>query len=70
MGDSAESEVKTMIYEVRFDDGSVAQVNASSDVTARRLAVEKFKDKLVISVKKAGLLGMSMRRPPLEVPKN
>jgi len=70
MGDSAESGVKTMIYEVRFDDGSVAQINASSDVTARRLAVEKFKEKLVVSVKRAGLLGMANRRPPLEVPKN
>jgi hypothetical protein len=59
-----------MIYEVQFDDGSIAQINANNDVSARRAAVEKFKDKLVVSVKRAGLMGMAMRRPPVEIPKN
>jgi hypothetical protein len=59
-----------MIYEVQFDDGSVTQINANNDVSARRAAVEKFRDKLVVSVKRAGLLGMAQRRPPVEIPKN
>jgi hypothetical protein len=44
-------------------------VNASSDHSAMRLAVAKYKDKLVVSVRKAGLMGMSQRRPPTEAGK-
>ena len=50
-----------MVYEVEFADGTTAQVNASTDYGARRLAVAKFHDKLVVSVRKAGLLGMLQR---------
>jgi hypothetical protein len=53
-----------MIYEVRFADGSVAQVSASSDSAARQQAVMKFKEKVVIEVRKAGLLGMAQRPTP------
>lgn len=53
-----------MIYEVRFADGSVAQVSASSDSAARQQAVTKFKEKVVIEVRKAGLLGMVQRPTP------
>jgi len=53
-----------MIYEVRFADGTVDQVSASSDSSARRLAVTKFKEKVVIEVRKAGLLGMAQRPTP------
>lgn len=58
-----------MIYEVEFNDGTTAQINASGDYAAMRLAVAKFKDKLVVSVRKAGLMGMAQRRPPGEVGK-
>ena len=58
-----------MVYEVEFADGSTAQVNASTDYGARRLAVAKFRDKLVVSVRKAGLLGMMQRPPRPEIQK-
>jgi hypothetical protein len=53
-----------MIYEVRFADGTIGQVSASNDSSARQLAVTKFKEKVVIEVRKAGLLGMSQRPTP------
>jgi hypothetical protein len=53
-----------MIYEVRFSDGTVDQVIASSDSSARQLAVKKFREKVVIEVRKAGLLGMVQRPTP------
>jgi len=53
-----------MIYEVRFADGSTAQVSASSDSSARQLAVTKFREKVVIEVRRAGLLGMAQRPTP------
>jgi hypothetical protein len=59
-----------MIYEVEFNDGTRAQVNASSDYAAMRLAVAKYHDKLVVTVRKAGLMGMSQRRPPTEAGKS
>jgi len=56
-----------MIYEVELDDGTTVQINANSNETARRLAVAKFKGRLAVSVRKAGLLGMLQRRPhPLQ----
>ncbi|HXZ87750.1 MAG TPA: hypothetical protein VEF07_04205 [Candidatus Binataceae bacterium] len=58
-----------MIYEVEFNDGTTAQVNASNDYSAMRIAVAKYKDKLVVGVRKAGLMGMSQRRPPTEAGK-
>lgn len=58
-----------MIYEVEFNDGTTAQVNASNDYSAMRLAVAKYKDKLVVAVRKAGLMGMTQRRPPTEAGK-
>ena len=58
-----------MIYEVEFNDGTTAQVDASNDYSAMRIAVAKYKDKLVVGVRKAGLMGMSQRRPPTEAGK-
>ncbi len=52
-----------MIYIVQFSDGSTGQVQASNDIAARQLAVSKWKDKVVVNVKKAGLLGMTQRHP-------
>lgn len=53
-----------MIYEVRFADGTIAQISASSDSSARQLAVTKFKEKVVIEVRRAGLLGLAQRQTP------
>ncbi len=53
-----------MIYEVRFADGTVDQVSANSDSSARQMAVTKFKGKVVMEVRKAGLLGMARRPTP------
>jgi hypothetical protein len=53
-----------MIYEVRFTDGTVDQVSASSASSARQLAVMKFKEKVVMEVRKAGLLGLAQRPTP------
>ena len=57
-----------MVFEVEFADGSTARVTASTDTAARQLAIAKHKDKLVVSVRKAGLLGMLQRQshPPME----
>lgn len=50
-----------MVYTVKFADGTIAQINASSDGAARQLAVAKFREKVVLEVKRAGLLGMAQR---------
>ena len=53
-----------MIYTVQFADGQNAQINAGNDLQAMKFAVEKYPDKRVIGVKRAGLLEMGFRRPP------
>jgi hypothetical protein len=50
-----------MVYTVKFADGTPAQITASSDGVARQLAVTKFREKIVLEVKRAGLLGMAQR---------
>jgi hypothetical protein len=61
---------RLMIYVVEFVDGTTARIDATSGNMATSLAVAKFKDKLVIGVKKAGLLDMAQRQPPVEVQKS
>jgi hypothetical protein len=54
-----------MIYEVELENGTIVQVTASTSEGARNLAVTKYKDRVVVSVRRAGLLGMLRRRPEL-----
>jgi len=53
-----------MIFEVEFADGTKAQVNATNGYMAQRLASAQFKDKLIIAVRKAGLMGLAQRSQP------
>jgi hypothetical protein len=61
--DSHGSEVVSMFFEVEFSDGTTAQLVANDRFDARRLAISSFKDKVVVAVKKAGLMGMTQRAP-------
>ena len=61
--DYYDSEVVSMFFEVEFSDGTTAQIVASDRFDARRLAIASFKDKVVVAVKKAGLMGMTQRAP-------
>ena len=58
-----------MIFEVEFSDGTKAQVNATTGYMAQRLASSQFKDKLIIAVRKAGLMGLTQRTQPRPTPK-
>jgi hypothetical protein len=53
-----------MLFIIEFADGTTAQIVANDTPSAKRLAVITFKDKLVVSVQKAGLLGMAQRQSP------
>jgi hypothetical protein len=55
----------TMIYEVELEDGTTVQITANTGEVARLLAVTKYKDRVVVSVRRAGLIGMLRRRPEL-----
>jgi len=56
-----------MVYIVQFADGQNEQVNAGNDIQAMKAAVEKFPNRRIIAVKRAGLLDMGFRRPPRDV---
>jgi hypothetical protein len=51
-----------MLFIVEFADGSTAQILANDLRDAKRLALSTFKDKLVVLVRKAGLLEMTQRQ--------
>jgi hypothetical protein len=53
-----------MVYVVQFADGQTAQINAGNDLQAMKFAVEKYPDRRVVAVKKAGLIAMCYPRPP------
>ena len=53
-----------MVFIVEFADGTNDQLQAGSPQDARLQAVAKFREKLVVSIRSAGLLGMSYRQPP------
>lgn len=53
-----------MIFEVDFADGTKAQVNATNGYMAQRLASSQFKDKLIVAIRKAGLMGLAQRPQP------
>ncbi len=53
-----------MVYVVRFADGQDEQVNAGNDMQAMKIAVEKYPNRRIIGVRRAGLLDMGFRRPP------
>ena len=53
-----------MVFIVEFGDGTNTQVKAGSPQDARLLTVTKFRDKLVVAIRQAGLLGMGYRQPP------
>jgi hypothetical protein len=54
-----------MIYEVELEDGTTVQVTANTSEGAKHLAVAKYKDRVVVAVRRAGLIGMLRRRPEL-----
>jgi hypothetical protein len=51
-----------MVFVVEFADGKKIQVMANIALDARKLAVARFKDRLVLAVRPAGLLDMGYRR--------
>ena len=53
-----------MFFVVEFADGTTGQIVANDVHSAKRLAVLTFKDKLVVSVTKAGLMGLTQRQTP------
>jgi hypothetical protein len=58
-----------MFFIVEFADGTTTQIVANDTHGAKRLAVVTFKDKLVVSVTKAGLMGLTQcQTPPIEKP--
>ncbi len=58
-----------MVYIVHFDDGKTAQVNATNQFQARRIAIEQFRGRLVAAITQAGLLDLTFRQPPVEMAK-
>ena len=56
-----------MIYVVHFADGKTAQVHATNQLQARRIAIEQFRGRIVAAITHAGLLDMGYRRPPAEI---
>ena len=54
-----------MIYIVHFADGKTAQIHASSELQARRVATMQFRGRLIVSIAPAGLLDIGFRRPPV-----
>jgi hypothetical protein len=58
-----------MLFIVEFVDGTTAQVVATHPYDAKKIALGAFKDKLILSVRKAGLLEMTRHQsPPTEKP--
>lgn len=56
-----------MIFEVHFADGTKAQISATTGYMAQRLASAQFKGKLIIAIRKAGLMGLAQRpQPPVQ----
>ena len=53
-----------MIYEVEFADGTTARVDATNGYMAQRLAAAKFRDKLIVAIREAGLIGLMARSRP------
>jgi hypothetical protein len=53
-----------MIFEVEFADGTKAQISATNGYMAQRLASSQFKDKLIVAIRKAGLMGLAQRPHP------
>jgi len=58
-----------MVFIVEFSDGTRLQVKAGSAMDARMQAKSKFREKLVVAVHQAGLLGMTYRQPPATHPR-
>jgi hypothetical protein len=51
-----------MLFIAEFSDGSTGQIVGNDLRDAKMTAMSTFKDKLVLSVRRAGLLEMSQRR--------
>ena len=58
-----------MVYVVHFVDGKTAQVHATNQLQARRIAIEQFRGRIVAAITQAGLSDISFRRPPAQIQK-
>ena len=54
-----------MVFEVEFVDGTKSQISATNGYMAQRLASSQFRDKLIVAIRKAGLMGLAQRPHPL-----